>query len=347
MIADAIAELKSFHEVHLALIDSKIVWIRNFHWQSTPSASSNHNTSLIAASVTTTFLLSTRACSAEMSWGWRKLLQIRELVKPFFWTKLGNGKSTSIWFDRWNLQCPLIQYLTPRDINSEGYNMQSCVADLISSEGWQWPHSWLLKAPNLGLLSAPSLVDTQMDMSQWRDLNGVCSNFSVKGAWEVLRPWGNEVPWCNVVWFPHNIPRHAFYFWLVMQRSLKTHDKIRRWDVGFNVDLNLLHCKLCMEMIPPILDDVILYLQPMAHKRNVLSVIGRILVAAASYFIWVEQNNRTFKNFRRSSEEIRDIIIVTVRLKLFTFRFKNTTKVNELLARWKMPKNFRLYGQSV
>nr|GFB81956.1 hypothetical protein [Tanacetum cinerariifolium] len=27
-----------------------------------------------------------------------------------------------------------------------------------------WPHSWLRKAPNIGLLLAPSLVDTQMDM---------------------------------------------------------------------------------------------------------------------------------------------------------------------------------------
>ncbi|GJY81166.1 protein LAZ1 [Tanacetum coccineum] len=82
-----------------------------------------------------------------------------------------------------------------------------------------------------------------------------------------------------------------------------------------------------MEMIPPILDDIILYLQPMAHKRNVLSVVGRILVAAASYFIWVERNNRTFKNVRRSPDEICDIIIVTVRLKLLTFHFKNTAKL--------------------
>ncbi|GJV67976.1 hypothetical protein Tco_1483485 [Tanacetum coccineum] len=73
---------------------------------------------------------------AEMSWGWRKLLQIRELVKPFFWKKLGNGMSTSLWFDRRNSQCPLTQYITPRDINREGFNMRSCVADVVSNEGW-------------------------------------------------------------------------------------------------------------------------------------------------------------------------------------------------------------------
>ncbi|GJV41691.1 hypothetical protein Tco_1420131 [Tanacetum coccineum] len=34
---------------------------------------------------------------SDMSWGWRKLLQLREVVKPFFWVKLGNGLSTSLW----------------------------------------------------------------------------------------------------------------------------------------------------------------------------------------------------------------------------------------------------------
>nr|GEX48389.1 reverse transcriptase zinc-binding domain-containing protein [Tanacetum cinerariifolium] len=63
----------------------------------------------------------------------------------------------------------------------------------------------------------------------------------------------------------------------------------------------------------------------------------------ASYFIWVERNNCLFKNVRRTQKELCDIIMITVRLKLLTFRFKNTSMVNELLT-WKMPSNFRLYG---
>ncbi|GKD81267.1 hypothetical protein Tco_1348106 [Tanacetum coccineum] len=99
-----------------------------------------------------------------------------------------------------------------------------------------------------------------------------------------------------------------------------------------------------MELISPRLQDIISYLQPIAHRRNARSVIGRILVAAAVYFIWVERNNRVLKNSRRSPEELRDAIIVTVRLKLLSFRFKNTTAVQDILARWKMPSSFRLYS---
>ncbi|GJV92056.1 hypothetical protein Tco_1539869 [Tanacetum coccineum] len=92
----------------------------------------------------------------DMSWGWRKLLQIREVVKPFFWKILGNGKSTSLWFDRWNVQSPLIQYITPKEITYEGYNLKTCVADMVTNEGWKWPHVWLLKAPNINLIPAPN-----------------------------------------------------------------------------------------------------------------------------------------------------------------------------------------------
>ncbi|GJR53871.1 hypothetical protein Tco_1404392 [Tanacetum coccineum] len=78
----------------------------------------------------------------------------------------------------------------------------------------------------------------------WRDNNGNMTDFSVKCAWEALRPRGIIVAWHRVVWFSR-IPRHAFHLWLVMRRSLKTQDKMRQWDVGGGTDLNLLRCSLC------------------------------------------------------------------------------------------------------
>nr|GEZ86842.1 reverse transcriptase zinc-binding domain-containing protein [Tanacetum cinerariifolium] len=54
--------------------------------------------------------------------------------------------------------------------------------------------------------------------------------------------------------------------------------------------------------------------------------------------------NEVVWNVRLSMKELRDIIMVTVRLKLLTFRFKNTAMVNHLPSRWKMPKTFRIHG---
>ncbi|GKD81840.1 reverse transcriptase zinc-binding domain-containing protein [Tanacetum coccineum] len=158
-----------------------------------------------------------------------------------------------------------------------------------------------------------------------------------------------------------------------MQNNLRTQDKLRQWDVGINVDLNLLRCPLCdiqpdshdhlffecnfskqvwmyirhladMDVVPPTLTHITSHLQPLAKKRTAKSILGRLLLAASSYYVWLERNNKLFKKARRSPKELRDIIMVTVRLKLITFRFKNTSNVNHLLERWKMPSTFRLYG---
>ncbi|GJU60852.1 putative RNA-directed DNA polymerase, eukaryota, reverse transcriptase zinc-binding domain protein [Tanacetum coccineum] len=220
---------------------------------------------------------------SDMSWGWRKILQLRDTVKPFLWVRIGNGMSTSLWYDMWCSQSLISRFLSPKDITREGFTIQSKVADLVTNGTWNWPFSWLAKAPNLALIVAPILVNSH-DFIQWRDINGNMADFSVKLAWEALRPRGAEVLWYKIVWFAHCIPRHAFHLWLVMRRSLKTQDKLYPWDVGPSTDLNTLR-----------------------------------LVSNSG-------TQTLFKGTRRSPEEIRDLIIVTVRLKLVSFRFKNTSR---------------------
>ncbi|GKB38076.1 hypothetical protein Tco_0883018, partial [Tanacetum coccineum] len=188
----------------------------------------------------------------------------------------------------------------------EGFNMKNCVADLVANRGWLWPQAWLLKAPDLGLVPVPTLIDSRPDLVQWRDSNGLLSYFSIRAAWEALRPRGNEVSWYRIVW------------------------ELVRQLAG-------------MEHVPPYLHDILLELQLIENLRTTKSVFGRLIMPATSYLVWLERNNHLFKKVKRSSEELRDIIMVTVRLKLLTFRFKNTAMVHNLLSRWKMPRNFRLY----
>ncbi|GJV06165.1 putative reverse transcriptase domain-containing protein [Tanacetum coccineum] len=159
------------------------------------------------------------------------------------WTpsSLGNGLKTSLWYDRWCSLGPLIRLLSPRDIYREGYSLNSCVADLVTNGVWNWPQAWLAKAPDIGSMAAPNL----MDCLQWCDANGTKSRFSVICAWEALRPKGVEVSWYNIVWFANSIPRRSFNLWLIMRRNLKTQDNLRAWDVGPNVDLSMLRCPLC------------------------------------------------------------------------------------------------------
>ncbi|GJW43559.1 hypothetical protein Tco_0072358 [Tanacetum coccineum] len=64
---------------------------------------------------------------------------------------------------------------------------------MVANNEWNWPQSWLLKAPDLGLVTAPNLDTYSLDVSCWCDINGNFSSFSVKRAWEAIRPCGIEV----------------------------------------------------------------------------------------------------------------------------------------------------------
>nr|GEV17128.1 reverse transcriptase zinc-binding domain-containing protein [Tanacetum cinerariifolium] len=65
------------------------------------------------------------------SWGWRNLLNFRDKVGKHVYHKIGNGKKTSVWYDRWHETCPLDQFLTNRDIYNERFTQSDFVADLI------------------------------------------------------------------------------------------------------------------------------------------------------------------------------------------------------------------------
>ncbi|GKC89097.1 putative RNA-directed DNA polymerase [Tanacetum coccineum] len=130
--------------------------------------------------------------------------------------KMGNGTNTSLWFDNWCEYCPVIWFLTPRDISREGYHIHSSLAELVLNGSWSWPQSWLLKASDLGLILVRALDISRDDIRQWRDSNGSFSEFF---CCEGMGRFQAE--------------------------SLKTQDSMRHWDVCINIDLNLLRCALC------------------------------------------------------------------------------------------------------
>ncbi|GJR18473.1 putative reverse transcriptase domain-containing protein [Tanacetum coccineum] len=230
-----------------------------------------------------------------------------------------------------------------------------------------WPIDWLSRIPVLAHLHVPLLLDDLDDVILWRDSDGVLRPFLVACVWDTIRTRADLVNWYKVIWFPHCIPRHAIHIWLVVQQKLKTQDRLRQWDVGLNIDLNLLKCPLCdlvpdshdhlffecsfssqvwskvrvlcgMDDISPRLMDVVAFIIPISKGKTVVIILSRIMVAATSYYIWLERNGRLFKKNTSSLDQIVDVIMSTVRLKLVTFKFKKvSTKSRLLLDQWKIP----------
>lgn len=58
----------------------------------------------------------------NMTWSWRKILQLRPLVRYFIWYKLGDGSKASTWYDYWCLLSPISRIISHRDIHRAGFN---------------------------------------------------------------------------------------------------------------------------------------------------------------------------------------------------------------------------------
>ncbi|GJW21777.1 putative gag-pol polyprotein [Tanacetum coccineum] len=269
-------------------------------------------------------------CMGDISWGWRKLLQIRTRIRPFIWHKINNGRSTSMWFDRWADFCPLRDMLTVRNIVRSGFSLSNTGSDLISNGSWRWPHDWSSRFPNVVNIPVLDINNELDDLIVWRNVHGVFHRFTVAGAWDSLRLRADIVDWYHVVWFPHCIPRHALHMWLVIKEKLKTQDRMRQWDVGPNIDLNLLRCPLCelvpdshshlffecsfasqvwfqiraftdMSSMPPRLVDVLAFRIP-SKGSSISNVISRIVLAATTYCLWNERNSRLFKKKKSTAD---------------------------------------------
>jgi len=299
-----------------------------------------------------------------MSWSWRKLLQIRPIVRPFFWFKIGDGFLTNAWYDNWCSASPILDRLSSSSIHNAGYYLESTVSQLLTNGVWNWPLDW---STSLSNIPAPILSNCK-DEVMWKDCNGVVSTFSVSVVWESIRPRDVEVSWFSTVWFSWCIPKHAFLLWLVMKQKLKTQDMLKSWDIAMMSNQDPLLCFLCgtqadshshlffecpfssrvwkdvrsragLQVMSPSWNIVIQDYISMVSKRSIGSIVSRLILAASVYFIWQERNRRLFSQQIRSSQVLVDEIANTVRLKLMSIRFKKTTNVAQVMRVWKLPND--------
>ncbi|GKD43769.1 hypothetical protein Tco_1268414 [Tanacetum coccineum] len=86
-----------------------------------------------------------------------------------------------------------------------------------------------------------------------------------------------------------------------------------------------------MDFIPPRLIDVTSFITPISKGKTAVSILSRLVLAATSYYILLERNGKLFKKKTSSPNQIVDVILSMVRLKLVTFKFKKISTWSRLL----------------
>ncbi|XP_021979813.1 uncharacterized protein LOC110875929 [Helianthus annuus] len=251
-------------------------------------------------------------------------------------------------------------------IAREGFNLKTTVAELIDGNGnWRWPQAWLNLFPVLINVTVPAIVPDLEDRLGWKSFEGKIVHFSSWDAWNNLRVRENKVAWVNMVWYGQCIPRHSFHLWLVIKNKLKTQDRLAVWEAGSETNLILMCCPLCkygrdsrdhlffqcsfsakiwnivnkrvdMGNVNDTWSSIMAWIEQHASSKKLEHIVCKLVVAASTYFIWQERNNRLFSHLQRREETVAQLILDMVRLRIMGFKVGGDIGHRKLLERWEI-----------
>ncbi|GKE79808.1 RNA-directed DNA polymerase, eukaryota, reverse transcriptase zinc-binding domain protein [Tanacetum coccineum] len=288
-------------------------------------------------------------------------MKLRDSIRGFVGYKIGNGNDCFIWYDRWHSNGPLCRLISDSIITRNGFDLNAKVVDLIDNNVWCWPSEWNDRFSEVTNVPVHVINQDSIDKAIWFNKKNEEVQFSVKEAWKVLRIDVPKVLWHKHVWFSQCIPRHAFNLWMAIKGRLKTQDRISRWFGADNMVCPL--CKNCkdshshlffqcgfaqgvwdrlkplsrLEDLSCVWVEIISGISITKANNTLWSIIQRLVLGAAVYFIRLERNFRLFRSLERSVDAMFDNIVDTVRLRLLGLDIKRFVEFDKAAAIWNLP----------
>ncbi|MFS7997147.1 putative reverse transcriptase zinc-binding domain-containing protein [Helianthus anomalus] len=171
-----------------------------------------------------------------------------------------------------------------------------------------------------------------------------------------------------MVWYGQCIPRHAFLLWLVLKNKLKTQDRLAVWEAGSETNLRLMCCPLCnygrdsrdhlffqcsfsakvwnivkkrtdLRYVSGYWSSIMGWIEQNTSSKALDHIVSKLVLAAATYFIWKERNNRLFSNIRSKEEMVAQYILDTVRLRIMGFKIGRDVNSRKLLEMWEIKED--------
>lgn len=255
--------------------------------------------------------------SQNDSWAWKNLLKLRPFALTFCRTKLGNGQSTSFWFDSWTPLGQLINLIGPLGPRSLRIRKYATVADAIHGTNWSLPHPRSQQEVDLhAYLTTISLpLDGEVDDElEWVAGNYPLRTFNSATTWEVLRPRHEEQDWVDVVWFKGSVPKQAFNMWITNGDRLPTFSRLASWGIPVSPncilcsshvetrDHLLLSCDYSLVIWKEVLSrcqsthvrftnwaELLSWIRASPSKR--ITLLRKLACQATVYHLWKQRNN--------------------------------------------------------
>ncbi|XP_077242054.1 uncharacterized protein LOC143882449 [Tasmannia lanceolata] len=197
-------------------------------------------------------------------------------------------------------------------------------------------------------LSSAILTPNSSDKLIWKETNdGI---FTVKSAWNSLRPHLPKVEWFSSIWFLGNIPRHRFISWQAIQNKLSTKDRLH--FLSSFVDSRCLLCKSDREkrdhlffscsfsalvwcsLLRGISNRKKQFTSLIAEEEWIrkkfkgntqVATTAKIAFSATIYFIWLERNQRVFEGKASHKQDILSSILLSTRIKVLHLKLQDSS----------------------
>ncbi|KAL2226583.1 UNVERIFIED_CONTAM: hypothetical protein Sindi_2017000 [Sesamum indicum] len=153
------------------------------------------------------------------SWGWRKILRLRN----FLWTmvdyQIGDGRRFYLWQDPWHHLGPL-NTTFPRGPRLLGLEESYRLSAVIQGGDWHWPP--ITDFECMEMTHTLPTIHGGEDRIIWRFEHG---QPTTQALYRLFDPPGPKVDWSSLLLGSLKIPRHLFILWLAIQCKLATTDK--------------------------------------------------------------------------------------------------------------------------
>ncbi|XVF36716.1 hypothetical protein REPUB_Repub19eG0082000 [Reevesia pubescens] len=167
------------------------------------------------------FLQSTLKCNCSHTW--RSICSSKDLVGKGCAKVIGNGCTTSFWFDKWCGNRCLADFNGQNQHGIEGAPM---VSDYISNHNWQWDKSRDLPDEVTKAISLIYPIPGNEDNIFWEaSCNG---DFSVSSAYGILLERGVCSTLWQLIWKSNLPPRIRHFLWLSGHNRLLTKENCFR-----------------------------------------------------------------------------------------------------------------------
>lgn len=293
------------------------------------------------------------------SWIWRKLLKLREEIRPFIRAKVNNGEMVSFWHDHWMPMGKLLAITGEAGPRILGIPIHATVKDALGPTGWRLRRT---RIPHIALLITqlrelmPPNPNLGPDVFLWRhEDDDYKPYFSTYHTWQQIRQQSPMMDWSHAVWFNQGIPRFAFITWMSLRNRLPTGDRMHSW--GFHQP-----CVLCGEREES--RDHLFFACPfsftlwselagkllgqradpdwhttlesltagLGNRDN--DILLRLCFQTSVYFIWRERNTRIHRGGYSSAPHLVKLIDKLIRNRIASLDYASRPRYKNLLQSW-------------